>query len=201
MGRMTLVSAVSCLLVALPAGGQAPAAKSAAAAQPAPVKRVIRLTPKNTTLKFQAYSRLVDADGKFGKFAGTVALTGTDPKTAKLKVAVEITSLNTGIDKRDSHLRTADFFNVKKWPKAVFTSTAIKASGKDRYEVRGTLNMMGKKMPIKFLADMVVGKDGKLRARADFRLDRRRWGMSGYMSSWGVNPIKATVRVHFQVKE
>ncbi len=189
------------LVFAMPSvAADAPPAAAPAAKQ-APAKRSLRLTPKNTKLNFQAYSRLVDADGSFAKFAGTVALTGNDPKTAKLKVTVDIASLNTGIDKRDDHLRTADFFNVKKWPKAIFTSSGLKAVAKDKYQVSGTLTMMGKKMPLKFPADIWVGTDGKLRAKADFKLDRRRWGMTGYMSSWGVNPIKASVRVHFQVKE
>ena len=67
--------------------------------------------------------------------------------------------------------------------------------------MKGHLTMMGKKVPVSFPADIWIAKDGKLRAKADFKMDRRKWGMTGYMSSWGVNPIKASVRIHFEVKE
>ena len=167
----------------------------------APAQRTTQLSPKNTKLNFQAYSRLIDADGSFGAFKGSVTITGADVQTAQIKVVVDIGSLNTGIDKRDQHLRNADFFHVSKWPKAVFTSTGIKEIAKDKYEVKGRLVMMGKTVPLSFPADIWLTDKGEVRAKADFKMDRRRWGMTGYMSSWGVNPIKPSVRIHFQVKE
>lgn len=173
---------------------------AAAPAKPEPVKREVVLTPKNTVLKFEAFSRIIDAEGIFKQHKGKVVLSGKDLTKASIVVAVKVTSIDTANGKRDKHLRTGDFFNVSKWPNAVFTSTKITKQGGNKYRIDGKLKMMGKVVPINFLAKMGL-KGGKLKASADFYMDRTKWGMTGYLSAWSPNPIRPRVRVFFTVKE
>ncbi|MDE0883539.1 MAG: YceI family protein, partial [Myxococcota bacterium] len=110
-----------------------------------------------------------------------------------------ISSIDTANEKRDSHLKTADFFNAPKWPAAVFRADSLKSLGGDRYTVSGKLKMMGVSKALSFPA-VVTLKGGKLAVKADFKIDRTFWGMTGYQSSFSVNPIQPSVRVFFDLK-
>jgi polyisoprenoid-binding protein YceI len=65
--------------------------------------------------------------GRFDKFEGTF-VTGEDPTASSVTASVDLTSINTGQEQRDAHIRSADFFEVEKYPAMTFTSTAIKAA-------------------------------------------------------------------------
>jgi polyisoprenoid-binding protein YceI len=78
--------------------------------------------------------------GTFGAFSGaiTVAEDGTPSVTAE----IDVTSVNTGNEQRDAHLRAADFFDVEKFPTATFASTAVSADGDD-YVLEGDFTLKG----------------------------------------------------------
>jgi polyisoprenoid-binding protein YceI len=86
--------------------------------------------------------------GRFGDLAGSFVL---DPDTAKCSFALTIKteSIDTANPKRDAHLRSPDFFNVKQFPTITFRSTAVKAV-KDGYEVTGDLTLHGMTKPVTF---------------------------------------------------
>ena len=183
----------SLFVLMLATAPEAPAAPVA----PAPVAaKVFRLGPHAGTMKFQAYSRLTDPLGSFGSWRGTVTVPGTDLSKAVIDVSVEISTINTANTKRDTHLQNSDFFNVPKWPLATFKAKGMKALGKNRYRVSGALTMMGVTKPVSFPATVTL-RGGKLVVKADFKIDRTQWGMTGYLSSFSVNPIKKKVRVFF----
>jgi polyisoprenoid-binding protein YceI len=80
--------------------------------------------------------------GKFTDF--TINLTNDEKDITKSSVSVVIkaASINTGIDGRDKHLRTADFFDVEKYPEITFQSSRIERKGKQLI-ARGTFTMHG----------------------------------------------------------
>ena len=173
----------------------APAVHAAVEKEP----KVIRLGPKSGKLRFQAFSRLTDPFGDFGSWRGEVTIPDDDLAQASVMVRVEISTINTSNNKRDSHLQKADFFNVPKWPVATFNSKGLKPLGGNRYQVSGQLKMMGQTKALSFPAT-VLWRNGKLSVKADFRLDRTLWGMTGYLSAFSMNPIKRGVRVLFDLK-
>ena len=63
--------------------------------------------------------------GRFDKFEGTF-VTGADPLQSSVTAKVDLTSINTGQEQRDAHIRSADFFEVEKYPEMTFVSTAVK---------------------------------------------------------------------------
>ena len=81
--------------------------------------------------------------GDFGKFAGSVDIDNKDVTKSKVSVAIETASVNTGVTKRDDHLKSADFFEVAKFPTMTFVSKKVVKAGKDKLKVTGALTLHG----------------------------------------------------------
>src|SRR6185295_4410111 len=86
---------------------------------------------------------------EFGKLTGTVTLEGSDWKTAKVEATVDATTINTREPKRDTHLKSADFFDVAKFPTLSFKSTKVEASASG-YKLSGDITIRGVTKPITF---------------------------------------------------
>jgi len=80
--------------------------------------------------------------GKFTDFAITLTNDEKDVTKSSVNVVIKATSINTGIEGRDKHLRTADFFDVEKFPEITFQSSRIEKKGKQLI-AHGTLTMHG----------------------------------------------------------
>ena len=113
----------------------------------------------HTMIGFRAGTFLFDVPGKFEKYS--VAITGDPAKPSAKSVRVEIdaATISTGIQKRDDHLRTDDFFDVKKFPKIIFEGKSVRKSG-NKTVVDGTLEMHGVKKPLSISFDSVTAKNG-----------------------------------------
>jgi len=79
--------------------------------------------------------------GRFDKFEGTF-VTGEDPLASTVTASVDLDSINTGQEQRDAHIRSADFFEVEKYPEMTFVSTAIKAA-EEGFILEGDLTLKG----------------------------------------------------------
>jgi polyisoprenoid-binding protein YceI len=87
--------------------------------------------------------------GRFNEFTGTFTLDAEDPAKSSFSLDIKSESIDTNNKKRDEHLRSPDFFNVKQFPALTFKSTAVKAA-KDGYEVTGDLTLHGVTKPVTF---------------------------------------------------
>jgi polyisoprenoid-binding protein YceI len=81
--------------------------------------------------------------GRFASWTGTLELDEQDLTKSRLEVTIDAASVDTKEPKRDDHLRSADFFDVEKYPTLTFTSKEIKRAGDDRYLVAGDLTIHG----------------------------------------------------------
>jgi len=79
--------------------------------------------------------------GNFKSFEGTITI-GENPVDSKVEAAIDATSIVTGDETRDNHLRSADFFEVEKHPKLTFVSTSVRPKGSD-FVVTGDLSIHG----------------------------------------------------------
>jgi polyisoprenoid-binding protein YceI len=78
--------------------------------------------------------------GRFSLWSGKLELDEQDLTKSRLEVEIDATSVDTKDEKRDEHLRSADFFDVAKFPKLTFKSTKIEKDGDD-YKVTGDLTI------------------------------------------------------------
>ena len=80
--------------------------------------------------------------GSFKAFSGTILLDDADMTQSKIDVSIDAASIDTSEEKRDGHLKSADFFDAEKFPKLTFASKSITKSG-DAYELKGDLTIHG----------------------------------------------------------
>ena len=104
---------------------------------------VWKIDPEHSNIMFQVrHLGLAEVKGIFRKFEGTVNLEDNSAKSS-VKVTIDAASIDTGVEKRDEHLRTADFFDVAKYPTITFVSKKVTPAGKGKLKVIGDLTMHG----------------------------------------------------------
>lgn len=89
-----------------------------------------------------------DVTGYFGKIEVTLTSSKPDFSDAVLEFTADANSINTGVDMRDNHLKTPDFFDAAGFPQLTFKSTGLNADGKNKYKVSGNLTMHGVTKPV-----------------------------------------------------
>lgn len=85
---------------------------------------------------------LIDVPGYFRDFTGTINYDPKDVSKSSVTFTAQMTSVDTGVEGRDNHLRRADFFEVEKFPEMTFKSTKVEKKG-DSLSVTGDLTMKG----------------------------------------------------------
>lgn len=89
-----------------------------------------------------------DVTGLFNDFDASITASQPDFSDAVFTLSVDVASVDTEVEKRDNHLRSADFFDVEKFPEMTFKSTSIRKAGKDRYRLSGDLTLHGVTRPV-----------------------------------------------------
>src|SRR5881275_818545 len=106
-----------------------------------------KIDPSRSTIAFKVRHMLGTAKGKFSKFTGTIVVDRDHPEQSSVAVTIETASIDTGIAKRDEHLR-GELFNVAKYPEITFKSRRVKQTGANAGEIAGDLTMHGVTRPI-----------------------------------------------------
>jgi len=123
--------------------------------------------------------------GRFKNFTGTISFDEADISKSSVEFAAKIESIDTGVDARNAHLRTADFFDAAKYPDMTFKSTRVERKAQDQYVLHGDFTLKGVTKPIS-LPFTVTGaiKDAQGNTRfgvaAQTKIDRRDYGIT-----WG----------------
>lgn len=105
--------------------------------------------PMHSKLTFTiTHLGISDVAGLFNNFESTVTSNKADFSDAVFELSVDVASINTEVDRRDNHLKNADFFDVEKFPKMTFKSYTIESTGIDRYKLTGNLTLHGITMPV-----------------------------------------------------
>jgi polyisoprenoid-binding protein YceI len=124
-------------------------------------------------------------EGRFKDFKGAIHFDEKDVTKSSVEFTAKVESIDTGVEPRNKHLRTADFFDVEKYPEMTFKSTRVERKGKDGYVLHGDLTLKGvtKQVALPFTVTGAI-KDpwGNTRfgVQAETKLDRRDYGIT-----WG----------------
>lgn len=128
---------------------------------------------------FDARHTFATVRGHFNDFSGTFIFDPKDTNTSRVEIRVNVESINTNITKRDNHLRSADFFDVQKYPKMTFKSNRVSHIKGNRYTLEGDLTIkdVTKRITVPFTYYGVREnplRKGQLVAgfEADFTIDR-----------------------------
>ncbi|HEY0678213.1 MAG TPA: YceI family protein [Chitinophagaceae bacterium] len=91
---------------------------------------------------------IADVSGTFNDFDVTVSSSKPDFSDASFELKAKTASIDTRVEARNNHLKSADFFDVVKYPELTFKSTSLKKKGKDSYELSGDLTLHGITKPV-----------------------------------------------------
>ena len=107
------------------------------------------LDPSHSGIEFSVRHMMVSTvKGRFEKVKGTVELDEKDVTKSTVEVTIDLGSVNTNEPKRDAHLKSPDFFDVAKFPTAIFKSTKVQKAGKNKLKVTGELSLHGVTKPV-----------------------------------------------------
>jgi polyisoprenoid-binding protein YceI len=108
-----------------------------------------KIDPTHASINWSAnHFGFSDQLGKITDVSGHINFDETDPKSSSVEVQIGVGSNVTGLAKFDEHLKSADFFNVTKFPTATFKSTSIIPSGKTFAKIKGNLTFLGVTKPV-----------------------------------------------------
>ena len=124
----------------------------------------------HTTVGFKIRHLFSYVQGNFGEFEGNLQYEAGKPETWKVTATVQAASINTNVEARDKHLRSADFFDVEKYPTLTFKSTKVEEPTKEGGKLHGLLSIHGE------------GKDPWGNVRAGFtattKINRKNFGLN-----------------------
>jgi polyisoprenoid-binding protein YceI len=170
-------------VVSRAAGMQGSAAKVAYAPVPG---GDYQIDPAHSIIGFSIrHLEIAWVEGRFKDFKGTIHFDEKDVTKSSVEFTAKVESIDTGVEPRNKHLRTADFFDVEKYPEMSFKSTRVERKGKDGYVLQGDLTLKGvtKQVALPFTATGAI-KDpwGNTRfgVSAQTKIDRRDYGIT-----WG----------------
>ena len=128
------------------------------AASPAMGAETFVVDKAHSEVGFQIRHMMTKVRGRFTDFEGRIEADRAKPQASSVELTIHAASIDTANEARDKDLRSADFFDVEKYPTITFKSTRITPKGKDAYDVTGTLTMRGVSkeitLPVTFLGFM-----------------------------------------------
>ena len=107
-----------------------------------------KFDPSGSTISFSVRQFLGTTHGKFTRFSGRVEIDREHPENSSVTAQIDARSIDTRIKKRDDHLRSAEFFDVEKFPQMTFKSHGVKRTGPQSGDILGDLTMHGVTKPI-----------------------------------------------------
>jgi polyisoprenoid-binding protein YceI len=142
--------------------------------------------------------------GKFRTFSGQL-VTGENPLESSVTAEIELSSIDTGNEQRDNHIRSADFFEVETYPTMTYRSTGIRPDGGD-FVLEGELSLKGVTRPVPLTLELNgFGPDFSGVTRAGFtatgEINRRDFGVSfSGLTEAGVVVVSDKITLHLEIE-
>jgi polyisoprenoid-binding protein YceI len=148
------------------------------AAKPAGAE-TLAINPENSKVEFVGSKVTGSHNGSFKQFSGAIELAKEGVEKSRVTIDIDTTSLVTDTDGLTAHLKTPDFFDVAKHPKANFTSTKIEpaTTAGATHTVTGNLDLHGVNKSISFPATIKVAPDAAS-VNAEFAINRKDFGIN-----------------------
>jgi polyisoprenoid-binding protein YceI len=148
----------------------------------APAEETFVFDKAHTNVGFRIRHIVSKVDGRFREYDGTILIDRQNPAASKVELTIQAASIDTGHADRDKHLRSADFFDVEKYPTITFKSTKVEPKGNDTYEVTGDFTMRGVTktitFPVRHGGFARAGKTEKAGFEATLTLNRKDFGIA-----------------------
>ncbi len=151
----------------------------------------------SSDIAFDFDSKFHDGTGRFTAFTAEGSFDRTDWSQLQAELVIEASSIDTGVAARDTHLKSAELFNVKKYPTLMYKITSADVDKDNRQLlVTGDLTMLGTTKPVTAPVSVLENPDGSVTLKGSLSINRRQWGTFVYDTKSPVNPISNTIPIH-----
>ncbi len=157
----------------------------------------------HSTIGFSVHQFLGSTHGKFTKFDGKIEIDREHPENSSVTARIVVRSIDTGIVKRDNHLRSPEFFDVEKYPDIMFKSRSVKQTGPQEGDIVGDLMMHGVTKPIALHVKLLTSPSDSKRTRWSVTTDplrRRDFNLEFAQAAENMSGISQTVAIKIEIE-
>jgi len=177
-----------------------PAALSSAAL----ANETYKFDQSHSTIGFKVHQFLGTTNGRFTKFSGEIDIDREHPEKSSVVARIDVRSIDTRIQKRDDHLRSAEFFNVAKFPDITFKSRSVTRMGPQSGDILGDLTMHGVTKPITLHVKLLTPISNEVKqtrwAVTTEPLKRRDFNLMFSQGAEAISGISQTVAINIDVE-
>jgi polyisoprenoid-binding protein YceI len=164
---------------------------------------IYQFGPSGSTIGFSVHQFLGTTHGKFTKFNGKINVDREHPGNSSVTAQIDVRSIDTRIKKRDDHLRSAEFFNVEKFPQMTFKSRSVKQTGPESGDILGDLTIHGVTKPITLHVKLLTPLNEMSRTRWAVTTEpirRRDFNLMFAPATETVSGISQTVAINIEIE-
>jgi polyisoprenoid-binding protein YceI len=179
------------------------AAAAIASLSPVLANETYKFDPSGSTIRFDVHQFLGTTHGKFTAFNGKIKVDREHPENSSVMAQIDVRSIDTRIKKRDDHLRSAEFFNVEKFPQITFKSRSVKQLGPESGDILGDLTMHGVTKPVTLHVKLLTPPNETSRTRWAVTVDpitRRDFNLMFAPATESVSGISQTVAINIEIE-
>src|SRR5213082_605065 len=161
-----------------------------------------RFDQSHSTIGFTVHQFLGTTHGKFTKFDGKIDIDRDHPENSSVTARIVVRSIDTGIVKRDNHLRSPEFFAVERYPDIMFKSRSVRQTGPQAGDIVGDLTMHGVTKPITLHVKLLTPPDSK-QTRWSVTTDplkRRDFNLMFAQAAESTSGIGQTVAINIEIE-
>lgn len=164
---------------------------------------IYKFDPSGSTIGFSVHQFLGTTHGKFTRFSGKIDVDREHPENSSVTAQIDVRSIDTRIKKRDDHLRSAEFFNVEKFPQITFKSRNVKRTGPQSGDILGDLMMHGVTRPITLHVKLLTPINETSQTRWSVTtepISRRDFNLMFAQAAEAVSGISQTVAINIEIE-
>ncbi|PYJ25832.1 MAG: hypothetical protein DME91_01815 [Verrucomicrobia bacterium] len=164
---------------------------------------IYKFDPSNSTIGFSVHQFLGATHGKFTKFSGKIDIDREHPENSSVAAEIDVHSIDTRIRRRDDHLRSAEFFNMAKFPQITFKSRSVKRTGPQSGDILGDLTMHGVTRPITLHVKLLTPINDTRRTRWTVTTEpitRRDFNLMFAPATEAVSGISQTAGINIEIE-
>ena len=162
-----------------------------------------RFDAPGSTIGFSVHQFLGTTHGKFTRFSGKIEINREQTENSSVTAQIDVRSIDTSIKKRDDHLRSAEFFDVEKFPQITFKSRSVKRTGPQSGDIVGDLMMHGVTKPITLHVKLLTPISDTSRTRWSVTIDpitRRDFNLMFAPATESISGISQTVAINIEIE-
>ena len=133
--------------------------------------------PNHSEVSFHIRHMVSQVRGRFNDFSGTVQLDPKNLPASSVEFHIKASSIDTGVADRDKHLRSADFFDVERFPEISVVVTAVHPTRGNAADLRASFSIKGETAPLPLPVTITELDDGSIQISGEAKVDRSEFGL------------------------